>query len=326
MNLRKLYYLLLIVPMLFVYTGCKDEDNPVDPTVNESEVLVKYLEANGDFINTAAPAMISATDVNTNILSGSDQVVIDIRGATDYANGHIKNAINLAEGEVLAYYEANGLESKSLVVIACYSGQTAGFVTSLLRLAGKTNVKDLKWGMCSWNQLTSGGWTNARGNGKRADFVTTATAKPAAGNLPKLSTGKTDGAAILRARIETVAAQGFAEGKISNTDLYNALSNYFVMNYWSSTDYSWGHINGAMQYTPGASLKLDADLNTISTEKPVVVYCYTGQTSAHVTAYLRVLGYNAKSLLYGVNAMCYDDMPGTRFVPESEIHDFELVQ
>ena len=32
--------------------------------VNESEELVKYFEANGDFSNTAAPAMITATDVN----------------------------------------------------------------------------------------------------------------------------------------------------------------------------------------------------------------------------------------------------------------------
>ena len=61
-----------------------------------------------------------------------------------------------------------------------------------------------------------------------------------------------------------------------------------------------------------------------STDKPVVVYCYTGQTSAHMAAYLRVLGYDAKSLLFGMNGMSYDGMPGTKFVSDAEIHDYDL--
>jgi rhodanese-related sulfurtransferase len=58
-----------------------------------------------------------------------------------------------------------------------------------------------------------------------------------------------------------------------------------------------------MQYTPKADLKMSTFLKTLSTEKPVVVYCYTGQTSSHVAAFLRVVGYDAKSLLYGANGM-----------------------
>ena len=67
-------------------------------------------------------------------------------------------------------------------------------------------------------------------------------------------------------------------------------------------------------------------LNTLPTDKSVVVYCYTGQTSAHVAGYLRVLGYDAKSMLFGVNGMAWDNMPGTRFVEETEVHDYPLVQ
>ena len=63
-----------------------------------------------------------------------------------------------------------------------------------------------------------------------------------------------------------------------------------------------------MQYTPKESLKLSADLKTLPTDKPVVVYCYTGQTSANLAAYLRLLGYDARTLLYGANGMIYDLM------------------
>ncbi len=54
MNLRKLYYLMLIIPLLFFYTGCSEDT--VDPpvVVDETEVLVKYLEANGNPVTTFA--------------------------------------------------------------------------------------------------------------------------------------------------------------------------------------------------------------------------------------------------------------------------------
>jgi rhodanese-related sulfurtransferase len=63
------------------------------------------------------------------------------------------------------------------------------------------------------------------------------------------------------------------------------------------------------QYTPSLSLKSDELLNTLPTDKAIVVYCWTGQTSAQVTAYLRILGYDAYSMLYGVNGCSYTALP-----------------
>lgn len=330
MQLRKFYYLLLILPLLFINPACSDDDTTTEPpvVVNEAEVLVQYLEANGDPVTTF-PKMIKANDVMTNITTGADQYIIDIRGETQHADGHIQGAVYVASTEVLAHYEANSLQSKEVVVIACFSGQTAAWVTGLMHTAGYTNVRDLKWGMCSWNAATSGSWTSPVNvnNSRAAQFVTVSTDKPAAGDLPTLETGKTEGSEILRARVEVVFAEGFGEAKVSSDEVYSNLAGYHIANYWNETDYSWGHIDGAMQYSSSpTSLKLDGYLKTLSTEKPVAVYCYTGQTSAHVSAYLRVIGYDAKSILFGVNGMSYDNMPGTKFNPDTEINDYELVQ
>ena len=57
-----------------------------------------------------------------------------------------------------------------------------------------------------------------------------------------------------------------------------------------------GHIPGAIQYTPKESLMLEEDLKTLPIDKQIVVYEYAGMTSAFVVAYLRVLGYDAKSI------------------------------
>jgi rhodanese-related sulfurtransferase len=324
-ELRKLFYLLLIIPIMFVNTGCSDDDDE-DVVVNEAEVLVKYLEDAGGNPIAGFPAMIKSSDVNTNVTTSANHTVIDIRSAADFANGHITGAVNVSANDVLTYYEANGLESKEVVTIACYSGQTAAWVTGLMRTAGYTNVKDMKWGMSSWNSTTSGSWVNSISNAKASELVTTASPKAAAGDLPTLSTGKTEGSEIMRARVESVFAEGFGAAKVSNADVFANLDDYYIVNYWSTDHYNWGHIPGAMQYTPGADLDYDTFLNTLPTNKKIAVYCYTGQTSAHVAAYLRVLGYDAKSILFGVNAMAHDTMPGTVFNAATEVHEYTLAQ
>jgi rhodanese-related sulfurtransferase len=237
----------------------------------------------------------------------------------------IQGAVNVAAGDVLTHYESENLDTKEVVVIACYSGQTAGWVTGLMHTLGYTNVKDLAFGMSSWNAATSGSWVNNISNARASELVTTATPKAEAGDMPVLSTGSSDPVEILRTRVEAVFAQGFDAAKMTHAALFDSPDNYYNVNYWSVDHYNWGHIPGAIQYTPKADLDYDTFLKTLPTDKTVAVYCYTGQTSAHVAAYLRVLGYDAKTVVFGVNGMAHDTMPGTQFSAESHVNDFELV-
>jgi rhodanese-related sulfurtransferase len=319
MKERKLYYLLyLFIAATFIFfnTGCSDDKDPVTPDpVNESEELVKYFEGTigGNFVNTLVPTMKTATEVNTDITTAVNIAILDIRSATDFALGHIQGAVNVAPADLLTYYQANNLSSKTRVIIACYTGQTAGFAASVLRLAGYSNVFSLKWGMCSWAYPSK--WDQAKTNGQTNPITvqTTSNAKNTAGNLPTLSTGKTTGAEISTVRLAAVLAEGFGAASIDRTTLYANLSNYYIVNYWNLTDYNVGHIEGAIQYTPKEDLKLATFLKTLPTNKTIVVYCYSGQTSAFVVPFLRALGYDAKSLLYGTNNLFYDTMPGTKW-------------
>lgn len=329
MHLHKLKYSVLVVLILLIYVGCTDSVTETEPTINESEILVKFLEGtNGGFINNNAPALITASDVMINITAGKDQYIIDIRKEADYNIGHIQGAVNVTINNIVSHYEENNLASKELVVITCYSGQGAGFATTLLRLLGYSNVKDLLWGMCSWNNTTSSYWTSNINNTRAFQFTKTNSPKAATSELPKLNTTNSSGENILRSRIEEIlsATDPLADVKISSDDVYANLGNYYIVNYWSVTDYNWGHIEGAMQYTPKTSLLLDTDLTTLPTDKKIIVYCYTGHTSAHIATYLRVLGYDAETIVFGVNGMSYDTMPGTKFNPDTDIRDYDLVK
>jgi len=311
MSKIKLFALGLLV-FAFVFTSCKkDEDDPI----NEAQVLIEYLEstdspAGKDFVNTDLPTIMPASEVKT--LNETNQVyIIDLRAAADFETGHIANAHNVALADVLTHIEAVNLDSYTKVALVCYTGQTAGFAASILRLMGYSKVFSMKWGMCAWHEDFAGKWNTAitNGNAYASQFVTTDTPKNAAGSLPVLSTGKTTGQEILEARVNAVLAEGFTTASITNATVFGALSSYYIVNYWPAAQYvDPGHVPGATQYTPKESMKLATDLKTLPTDKPVVVYCYTGQTSAFLSAYLRLVGYDAKSLLYGTNGMIYDKM------------------
>ena len=241
--------------------------------------------------------------------------VIDIRKDVDFKAGHIKNAVNVGPTDVLTHVQGKDLTAYSKIAIVCYSGQTASWATSLLRLMGYNNAFTLKFGMSSWNESTNS-WKTGISNLRASEFTTEATPKGAAGNLPTISTGVSSPEAILETRVKAVFAEGFDAAKISADVVFGSLSSYYIVNYWSEAHYNDpGHIPGAIQYSPKndnakSDLSYSQKLSTLPTDKPVVVYCYTGQTSAHMVAYLRVLGYDAKSLLYGANGMIYNLIDG----------------
>jgi rhodanese-related sulfurtransferase len=317
---------LFVLAVLIGFTSCSEDDDDDDDDVTpivEAEVLIDHLET-ANPVNTF-PVMIKSTDVYTGVTGGADQYIIDIRAAADYAEGHIEGAVNVAAGDVIAHYEENNLADKETVVLVCYSGQSAAWVNGLMHSLGHTNCKDMKYGMSSWNAATSGSWVNNTSNTYSALMVQEATAKAEAGELPTLSTGKTTAAEILDARVAVVVGEGFSGAAVASSAIFDNPDDYYIVNYWSQTDYDWGHAPGAIQYTPKESLTSDTFLKTLPTDKTIAVYCYTGQTSAHVAAYLRILGYDAKSVKFGVNGMSHDTMPGTVFNAETDVHDYPLV-
>lgn len=314
MTKTKVWMLAILFITFFAVSCDKEEEEPV----NEAQVLIEYLESADSplgkyYVNATMPAITSATDVH-NLMALNDVYIIDIRSADDYADGHIEGAVHVAAGDVLSHVEGINTGDYEKVVIVCYSGQTAAWATSILQLMGYDNVYSMAFGMCSWNEHFANSWNGNTSNMYATQFVSDATAKGEEGDLPELATGQETGQAILESRVSSVLSEGFGAAKVSSTEVYGNLDNYYIINYWPETEYTDpGHIDGAIQYTPKESIALSADLKTIPADKTVVVYCYTGQNSANLTAYLRVIGYDAKSLLFGANGMIYNELEGHKW-------------
>lgn len=276
--------------------------------VNEFETLISHIERTGDLINSdKVPALVIQTDVHKNL---DKYLVIDIRKHADYVNGHIDGAYNV-KGENIYSFMKDSISAGSYekVVIACYSGQTASYFTSLLRLAGYGNVYAMKWGMSSWTPaLAENKWKAKVGSAYESQVETSGNSKGSKNGYPTISTGKLTGFEIAMARSKQIIEEGTKPMKVKADEVFANPEKYYIVNYWPMSKYAIAHIPGAVQYEPKKSLSRETYLETLPKDKTIVVYCYTGQHSAFVTAYLRFLGYDAKSLLYGANGFMHNIM------------------
>ena len=303
----KFLFVLLVIPMILT-TGCKEE------ATDKFVVLKDYMVENNMDVTDVINGWITGASAVVNEADGTvpDYYVMDIRAAADYDAGHIKGAVNSSLGNILA----DAASATKPILVVCYTGQSAGHAVTALRLSGYPDAKVLKWGMSGWNPQFSGPWLANSGaeNGNKgighANWTLPADiAADSEYDNPVFDTQETDGAAILAERVNEMIS-GF--NGVASGDVLENPGNYFINNYWDLADTEhYGHIAGSHRIKPltlegGEYTKLDPDAT-------VVTYCWTGQTSSMMTAYLKVLGYDSKSLKFGVNSMIYPSLEGHKF-------------
>ena len=318
------------------FSSCERYYNPglnvktvTEDTVKDKEidVLLRYINNSGDYINSkGVPNMVSAEDVYDNLAS---YYVVDIRSNDEYIAGHINGAINVQPKDIIDYLDKNvSPSSYDKLIIACHSGQTASYVTSILRLLGYSNVYAMKYGMGSWNRSLDK-WQPNVSNKYANNLEESDNPKGKVYAFPEISTGEHCGAEILEERAKTVLSTPFKHLKI-NADRAFSDSSFYIINYWPKDKYMKGHIPGSVQYTPKEDLKSSKFLNTLPTDKKILVYCFTGQNAAFTIAYLRLLGYNAFTLGFGANSFMHSTLVSRDhwhgFKASEKLNDYPLVE
>ncbi|MCI9363636.1 MAG: rhodanese-like domain-containing protein [Oscillospiraceae bacterium] len=126
-------------------------------------------------------------------------------------------------------------------------------------------------------------------------------------------TTSSQSAGILRDVVESRAMAYFAQfpenthvisakdflAKVANGD------NMFIIDLRSSEDYAKGHIKGAVNVPFGSDVA--KALNQIPDNRPVFVYCYTGQTASQTTALLNVAGKPVTNVRSGFKDISADE-------------------
>lgn len=300
---------------------------------DESQKLLKYLEESGDYVNGRNfPSLIKASVVNSE-LAGKIKI-IDLRSPEAFAKGHIKGAVNVEFSKIPDYF-TNVIKpfEYDKIVMVCYAGQIASYTTSLLRLMGYGNVYALRWGMSGWNKdFAADSWLKGISDKYESNLETAENERPALSDFPLMNTGKSTGEEILATRFNSLFATGYADAFISADQVFEQPTNFYTVNFERKDKYDAGHIPGAVRYKTNGTLGIIPEMESIPTGKDVVVYCGTGHNSGFVTAYLKLFGYRAKTLMYGNNAFMHSKMIKDKallsWLPftEAEIENFPYVK
>ncbi|MFA6977837.1 MAG: rhodanese-like domain-containing protein [Ignavibacteriaceae bacterium] len=315
----------LIIPVTLLLLARCEKDKITDPLSIKTEDcarLLWYLEDEGDIINTIPLPSLEAWEVNENLGSS---LVIDLRTNSNYMEGHIIGAINIQHDSLFKYIQTNYLRFSDVVLVSA-SGQSAAYYTSLLRLAGFSNVYYMNFGMASWNTMFSSVWNDRLALEPDTTILFTHTDYPkrSFSSLPQINIipSNLPMKEFVETRIEGMIKEGFDEEYSTSTsnstmrfsDWKSRKEQLYTicigsqMFYSSSSDTTITyHPEGAVLYhIPGpADFRSTSYLQTLPSKGSIAMYSGTGQESAFYTAYLRLLGYNVKSILFGMNNIDY---------------------
>ena len=312
-TLKRTLIWIAILPLVLVIS-CKDNDPA--PADDNFAQMTEYMAANGMDLGDVLTSWITPAPAEADLQNFLDTYyIMDIRSADSYNAGHIEGAVNSSLGTIVA----DAANATKPILVVCYTGQSASHATVALRLSGHNDAKVLKWGMSGWRADLAGSWLGNTGdNGNIAignsNWVTSSTADPQTFDAPTFTTTSTDPAEMLAERVEYMTSTGF-QG-IASADVLASPSDYFINNFWDQASVDkYGHIANAYRINPLTIA--NGEVKNLDPTKTIVTYCWTGQTSSMITAYLTVLGYNAKSLKFGANSMIYNDLEEHKFVQPS---------
>ena len=345
--MRKFGYSVLILLTAFVIltlSACKNKTNEYKqnnqeviskPAVigDETTMLLKYLEESGDYVNSKEfPSLIKASVVKESL--ENNILVIDLRPDSEFSKGHIKGAVNIQFTGLPDFLEKNikPFEYDKLILV-CEDGQVSSYTASLLRLMGYGNVFAMRWGMSSWNKdYAADGWLKGVSGKYESSLEVTVNEKPSPFAMPELKTGMTSGESVADFRFNKLFSEGVGNILISSDEVFKNPQHFFIINLERKDKYEDGHVPGAVRFKPEATLGFTGEMASIPFDRRVVVYCGTGHNSGFATAYLRLLGYDARTLKYGNNGFMHDKMVKQKtalsWLPFSadDINDFDVVK
>lgn len=249
---------------------------------------------------------LPADEIFKKMDAGEDILILDIRAPEDYAEAHLKGAVNIPYAKVGENLEA--LPDDKPIWINCYTGQTSSQTTALLSFAGK-DAHNIQGG---WMR----GISKAEGFENYTDNVEVTLAD--AGISGTYPVDAEIASAIQAYYTEASTDEAHPSFNFDPAELKELVEagddTYTILSVRQAEDYAQEHIPGAINIPFGKGMQ--ASFGDIPTDKPVVVYCYTGNTSSQVVPSLRMLGYEAYNLSGGWGKATEGDVEGFGWIKD----------
>lgn len=299
--------LVLILAMAMSFTGCASEpqvqetsmevateapaeEAPAEAAEEPAKAVSLEEEVKAYFANMPGHIYkIKQTEFIDMVKAGEDMTVLDIRSAADYAKGHVEGAINAPWGGTAISDVLSKLPADKPLYVYCYSGQTAGQAVHTLNVAG-FDARSVNLGF---------NFGISKVDGYEAVITTEAT--EVTEDITEIAPEIQEAIHNYYAGLADAKETKFKNYKVSEDNLkamMDAGEDFHLLSIRSAKDFAQSHIEGAANLPWGAGMELGFD--ALPKDKPVVVYCYSGQTAGQTVAGLRLLGVDAVSLNGGM--------------------------
>jgi rhodanese-related sulfurtransferase len=231
-----------------------------------------------------------------------DTQIVSVREPDIFEVGHVPGAINVPWRTIV---DEEGLSrlSDGPMVVYCYTGHTGQVAATILGLLGY-DVKNMKYGMMGWTDDQDVlGVEPFDCEATPYEVEVRARSIPADQVRPIFATGESAAEAIVRARAAEILRDWAPI--ISPADVRALIDDpaqaesYVLVSVRSPEDYLAGHIPGAINI-PWKTLAEECNLGMLPPDKRIITYCYTGHTGQIAATLLKLLGYDAVNMKYGM--------------------------
>ncbi len=302
--------LVLVLALAMSFTGCASEPEATETSMEvtteaPAEAVAETTEAPAEEVTEAASLeetvkayfadmpshiyKINQKEFIGKVEAGEDITVLDIRSAADYAKGHVEGAINAPWGGTAISDVLSKLPQDKALYVYCYSGQTAGQAVHTLNIAG-FDARSVNLGF-------NFGISKVEGY----EAVMSTEANVVTEDITEITPEIQEAIHTYYAGLADVKETKFKNYKVSEDNLsamLEAEEDFYLLSIRSEKDFNGAHIAGAANLPWGAGMELGFD--SLPKDKPVVVYCYSGQTAGQTVAAMRLLGIDAVSLNGGM--------------------------
>lgn len=141
MNTTNLSSFLLV--FILLVSSCKDENKTIENAATEVEVTQAI--ANHKIIK-----VLGVAEFNDHLSTMEDIQLVDVRTPSEYAEGHLKNAINFSVTDVNFQTEIKGLDPEKPIYVYCRSGGRSARASEKLKQFGFVEIRDLNGGITAW--------------------------------------------------------------------------------------------------------------------------------------------------------------------------------
>jgi rhodanese-related sulfurtransferase len=203
------------------------------------------------------------------IIATGNFMLIDVREATDYAEGHIPGAVNIPIRELAKNLDK--IPTDKPVVLSCASGLRCTIGTASLQILGYGNARTF--------YPSYKGWTAANETVSK-DVV----------EAKVIGTPKVDAALLAKVDefLSNLPDAYYSIGKVEALKELMTSGSVLVVDVRETTEYAEGHIPGAINIP---IRELAKNLDKIRTDEPVVLTCASGLRCTLAMPALHLLGY-----------------------------------